>query len=34
VLVPGDPEQIMEDERLKNGIPIAEAIYRFLKNEN
>jgi ureidoglycolate dehydrogenase (NAD+) len=34
VLVPGDPEYIMEDERLKNGIPIAEAIYRFLKNES
>ena len=30
VLVPGEPEDIMEVERLKSGIPVVESIYNFL----
>jgi len=30
VMVPGEPEQQNEDERMKNGIPISESIYNYL----
>jgi L-2-hydroxycarboxylate dehydrogenase (NAD+) len=31
VLVPGDPERIMENERLKNGIPLMHAVVEDLQ---
>lgn len=33
VMVPGEPEQNKEEERLKEGIPIAETIYNYLKKD-
>jgi len=30
VLVPGEPEQITKDRRLKEGIPVPESIYEYL----
>jgi ureidoglycolate dehydrogenase (NAD+) len=30
VMVPGEPEQMKEETRLKDGIPIAESIYQYL----
>ncbi|NBJ71610.1 MULTISPECIES: ureidoglycolate dehydrogenase [Clostridia] len=30
VMVPGEPEQLKEETRLKEGIPIAESIYKYL----
>ncbi|WP_026961460.1 ureidoglycolate dehydrogenase [Alicyclobacillus herbarius] len=30
VLVPGEPEQILHDERIKQGIPVPESLYRYL----
>lgn len=31
VLVPGEPEQIIHEKRLKEGIPLPKSIYDFLK---
>lgn len=33
VMVPGEPEQLKEEERLINGIPVAESIYQYLTQE-
>lgn len=30
VMVPGEPEQLREEARLKDGIPVAESIYNYL----
>jgi len=30
VMVPGEPEQLKEEERIKKGIPVAESIYNYL----
>ncbi len=32
VLVPGDPEREMEEERMKNGIPVVETVVKDLKS--
>jgi LDH2 family malate/lactate/ureidoglycolate dehydrogenase len=32
VLIPGDPERVMEIERMKNGIPIVETVVNDLKS--
>ena len=32
VMVPGEPEQLKEKERLKNGIPVPERIYNYLRS--
>ena len=31
VLIPGDPEREMEDERMKNGIPLLKPVVEDLK---
>jgi LDH2 family malate/lactate/ureidoglycolate dehydrogenase len=31
VLIPGDPEREMQDERLKNGIPLLKPVIDDLK---
>jgi ureidoglycolate dehydrogenase (NAD+) len=33
VMVPGEPEYLKEQARLKEGIPIPESIYQFLKTD-
>jgi len=30
VMVPGEPEQLREDERLVNGVPITQTVYEYL----
>ncbi|MDC3412058.1 ureidoglycolate dehydrogenase [Aquibacillus sp. 3ASR75-11] len=30
VMVPGEPEQLKEEERLKSGIPVPQSIYEYL----
>jgi LDH2 family malate/lactate/ureidoglycolate dehydrogenase len=32
VLVPGDPERIMETDRMKNGIPLMHTVVEDLRN--
>jgi ureidoglycolate dehydrogenase (NAD+) len=34
VMVPGEPEQLKEETRLKEGIPIAQSIYEYLTTDN
>jgi LDH2 family malate/lactate/ureidoglycolate dehydrogenase len=31
-LVPGDPERVMEADRIKNGIPLMQAVVEDLEN--
>jgi ureidoglycolate dehydrogenase (NAD+) len=33
VMVPGEPEQLREDARMEQGIPVTESIYAYLANE-
>ncbi|MBA4493059.1 ureidoglycolate dehydrogenase [Paenactinomyces guangxiensis] len=33
VLVPGEPEQLREKERLENGVPVTETVYQYLAQE-
>ncbi|RAK22072.1 ureidoglycolate dehydrogenase (NAD+) [Anoxybacillus vitaminiphilus] len=33
VMVPGEPEQLREEERMKNGIPVPESIYNYLTQD-
>jgi ureidoglycolate dehydrogenase (NAD+) len=33
VMVPGQPEQEKESERLQNGVPITKSVYQFLAEE-
>ncbi|WCK56797.1 ureidoglycolate dehydrogenase [Aneurinibacillus sp. Ricciae_BoGa-3] len=30
VLVPGEPEQLREEERIQNGVPVTESVYNYL----
>jgi LDH2 family malate/lactate/ureidoglycolate dehydrogenase len=32
VLIPGDPERLMETERMKNGIPVVKTVVNDLMN--
>ncbi|MFC0470914.1 ureidoglycolate dehydrogenase [Halalkalibacter kiskunsagensis] len=33
VMVPGEPEQLNEEDRLANGIPLTKSVYDYLANE-
>ena len=33
VMVPGEPEQLREEDRLKNGVPVTETVYAYLTGE-
>ncbi|KZM58868.1 ureidoglycolate dehydrogenase [Geobacillus stearothermophilus] len=33
VMVPGEPEQLHEEERMKNGVPVPESVYNYLTQD-